>query len=189
MSNPSRFGAVLRTSLKGRHLEGHASVFGQVADIGPHYEQIGPNAFRSALSSPDADVRALFNHDPNLLLARQSSGTLKLGVDSEGLLFRLELPNTTAGNDVLELAERGDLNGASFAFVPGTVERSMFNGKRMLTHTEVRMLIDVSPVTFPAYTEASVTLRSRGLYDLTESKRSQLIRARARLTGNKGDSK
>lgn len=180
----SRFGVELRSEISGRKLTGHASVFNQVTKVPGNYEQIARSAFDRVLADPSTDVRALFNHDPNFLLGRQSSGTLRLSTDSEGLVFEVDLPNTTVGNDVRELAERGDLNGASFAFIPDDDEWSTHQGRRLRTHTSVRSLIDVSPVTFPAYTGASVSLRS--FLDFQEPTRAQLIRVRARVRNEKG---
>jgi uncharacterized protein len=54
------------------------------------------------------------------VLARTRSGTLRLAEDSKGLAFDLDVPNTSFGRDVLELAERGDIGGASFAFTVAT---------------------------------------------------------------------
>lgn len=176
-----RFGVELRAQVTKNKLTGHAAVFGQVADVGPHYEQLDRDAFTDVLKNPDTDVRALINHDANLLLGRQQSGTLRLGVDREGLEFEVDLPNTSYGNDLRELAERGDLNGASFAFVPGLDSWDRTSDRRQLrTHTSLRELIDVSAVTFPAYAGAGVALRTRS-FALVPSRRSQLIKIRHRV--------
>lgn len=182
MSDLRRFGVQLRAQVVGRKLTGHAAVFDQVADLGTQgLESLARSAFDVVLKSDTTDVRALFNHDPSLLLARQGSGTLRVGVDSEGLEFEIpDLPNTQAGNDVRELVERGDLTGASFGFVPGEDSYSRIEGRQLRTHTSVKALVDVSPVTFPAYGGASVAMRSMQ-YDAPHSGRSQLIRARARV--------
>lgn len=178
-----RFGVELRTEVrKGKILAGHASVFDQYADLGNHLERIANTAFKRAIDAPDTDVRALFNHDPNQLLGRQSSGTLRLGTDSLGLEFEVDLPDTQVGRDVQILAERGDLTGASFGFIPDEDEWTTVNGRRVRTHNSVRALVDVSPVTFPAYQGAGVAMRSMEFVRPTKnSVRSQLIRARARV--------
>ena len=59
---------------------------------------------------------ALADHDPRRVLARTKSGTLRLSEDTRGLAFDMDVPNTTAGRDILELAERSDLGGMSFGF-------------------------------------------------------------------------
>lgn len=169
----------LRAELKGNTLSGHASVFDQETYIPREgYEVIARSAFNEVLKDPDTDVRALYNHDASMLLGRQSSGTLRLGTDSEGLTFDVDLPDTTAGRDVRELLERGDLTGASFGWIPGKFDTlTRKEGGILRSHTSIKRLVDVSVVTFPAYQGASVALRSeRFETDL----RSQLIRARSR---------
>lgn len=181
MSNLLRFGVELRSELSGNTLRGYASVFDQVADLGNHLENLDRSAFSAVIADKTTDVRALYNHDPSLLLGRQSSGTLKLGTDSQGLEFEVDLPDTQLGRDIKILTERGDITGASFGFIPGEDSWSTVEGRRLRTHTSVRHLVDVSPVTFPAYDGTTVAMRSirHGVVS-TESVRSQLIRARAR---------
>jgi hypothetical protein len=181
----SRFGAELRAEVTPKGLlVGHAAVFGQVADVGANLEELAASAFTRALADKTTDVRALFNHNPDHLLGRQSSGTLRLGVDSEGLEFEVDLPDTELGRSIRVHAERGDLNGASFAFVPDEDTWSTRDGRRLRTHTSVGRLVDVSPVTFPAYEGAAVALRS-WTHDRPASVRARLIlaRHRARTSG------
>jgi HK97 family phage prohead protease len=175
-----RFGVQLRAEVTGSKLAGHAAVFDQAADMGGHLESLASTAFKRALDDPATDVRSLWNHNPDHLLGRQSSGTLRLGVDSEGLEFEVDLPDTSIGRDLRELAARGDITGASFAFVPDEDDWSTRDGRRLRTHTSVGRLLDVSPVTFPAYEGAGVALRSFPT-GRPSRVRSQLIRARARV--------
>ena len=126
-------------------------------DLGGFREIILPGAFSEVL---DNDVRALYNHDSNYLLARTASGTLELWEDEKGLGYRFEMPNTSYGNDMLELFKRGDLSQSSFGF---TVEKDswrMEDGQHVRYIERVGSLFDVSPVVYPAYTAASSGLRS-----------------------------
>lgn len=145
-------------ALEGRMVEGYASVFNSMSeDLGGFREIILPGAFSDVL---DNDVRALYNHDSNYLLARTTSGTLELKEDDKGLYYRFEMPNTSYGNDMLELFRRGDLSQSSFGF---TVEKDswrMENGQNIRYIEKVNSLFDVSPVVYPAYAAASSGLRS-----------------------------
>lgn len=168
------------TTITGNRLAGYAAVYSSPTDIGPYYEQLAPTAFRSVLGSPDLDVVGLFNHDPSMLLARTRNGSLSLSSDSTGLAFELDIPDTTVGHDVRAMIEAELITGCSFAFVPDQQEWTSHEGRDLRTHTSVGRLLDVSVVTLPAYEATSVALRSKPLPANTG--RSQLIRARARIT-------
>lgn len=145
---------------------GYAAVFNVETVIGGGLwgfrEQIAPSAFDDAITTDD--VRALFNHDPNILLGRTASGTLKLAVDKKGLRYDVDMPATQAAQDVLALVKRGDVNGSSFGFVvedDDWDESEVKTGKLPLRTIKRASLFDVSPVTFPAYPQASVSARSK----------------------------
>lgn len=146
----------------GRKLKGYAVRFGQRSeDLGGFFEEIDPQAFAVAL--PQSDLRALFNHNPSMVLGRQKAGTLRVSTDERGLAYEIDLPNTTLGRDLAESIKRGDIDGSSFSFkVPkdGSGERwERRNGKLYRVVTQVAWMGDVGPVTFPAYTSTKVSVR------------------------------
>lgn len=147
-----------------RSVSGYAALFNSASEDMGFIEVIEPGAFKNAI--PKSDVRALFNHDPNYILARTASGTLTIREDEKGLYYEFSLPNTTIGNDLREMLDRGDVNQSSFAF--SVKEQSweslkLDNGEYQYTRRikEVEQLYDVSPVTYPAYADTTVALRSR----------------------------
>tara|TARA_R110000851_G_scaffold132737_3_gene267278 strand:+ start:1443 stop:2366 length:924 start_codon:yes stop_codon:yes gene_type:complete len=148
----------LKADNESRTVEGYASVFNSMSeDLGGFREIIKPGAFTNAMND---DVRALYNHDSNYLLARTASGTLELWQDDKGLGYRFEMPNTSYGNDMLELFRRGDLSQSSFGF---TVEKDSWkleNGQQVRYIESVSSLFDVSAVVYPAYVSSSSGLRS-----------------------------
>ena len=152
-------------------MEGYAAVFEkQSEDLGGFRETIQRGAFKDAIAN--SDVRALFNHDANMILARNTSGTLRLEEDNIGLKYSFEAPNTTAGNDLLEMIRRGDINQSSFGF---TVEEDSWddsNGYMVRTIKKIKRLYDVSAVTYPAYPDATVALRSMPI-DLEEKEQNK----------------
>src|SRR3990167_4007738 len=106
-----------RESDDGATISGYAAVFNKETTIGGMWgwrEVIAPGAFDEAVDRDD--VRALFNHDPNMLLGRTLSETLALSVDSRGLKYEVMLPDTANARDVRTLIKRGDVSGSSFAF-------------------------------------------------------------------------
>jgi HK97 family phage prohead protease len=142
-----------------RRLQGYAATFGAEARIADFVETIAPGAFGASLAER-GDVLALVDHDPGRVLARTKSGTLRLTEDSRGLAFDLDVPATSVGNDLLALAERGDLGGASFAF---TVKRESWDGERRTL--EAVDLHEVSIVqSWPAYPNTLVQARSRPVF-------------------------
>ena len=148
----------LKAAVEGRTVEGYASVFNSMSeDLGGFREIILPGAFSEVL---DNDVRALYNHDSNYLLARTTSGTLEIKEDDKGLYYRFEMPNTSYGNDMLELFRRGDLSQSSFGFTVDKDSWRMEEGQHVRYIERVGSLFDVSPVVYPAYTAASSGLRS-----------------------------
>lgn len=148
--------------LDGRTLAGYAAVYGQdsreIVEHGRAFvERIAPGAFNGTLSS-GADVKLLYNHDASMPLARTRSGTLKLRSDRSGLAFETTLPDTTLGNDVRALLERGDLSGEmSFGFF---VEDESWNSKRTERLVKRAKLVEVSIVQDAAYPQTSSSLRS-----------------------------
>jgi len=148
----------VRAAKEGRTISGYALVFDQETDMGYYRERIDRQALKEANMD---DVRALFNHNSDYVLARTASNTLVLEVDDKGLRYEFEAPNTTAGNDVLEMVRRGDLSGSSFAFfVRGDKWDEKDRDTPLRTITDISEMLDVGPVTYPAYTQTSVTARS-----------------------------
>lgn len=155
----------------GRRLEGYAAVFNRPAQIGGFRETIAAGAFRASLAA-QGDILALVDHDPGRLLARTSSGTLRLAETALGLAFELDLPDTTLGRDVLALAERRDLGGMSFGFRV-TDEAWPARDQRELRAVE---LVEISVVhAFPAYADTSVTARGRPAPDAAARLRRRFL--------------
>ncbi len=138
---------------------GYGAVFNSESNnLGGFTEFISRDAFSGR---EEDDVRFLLNHDPNYIMGRTTSGTLKLRVDDKGLRYEVAIPDTSAGRDLLVSLKRGDISESSFAF---TVEDDSWeqgeNGAAVRTIKKVSRLYDVSAVTYPAYPNASVGLRS-----------------------------
>jgi len=160
---------------ESREVVGYASVFtdtdGNPAlseNLGGFREKIDPEAFNGVL---DNDVRALFNHDPNLILGRTTAGTLSLSVDERGLKYNFTAPDTTTGNDLLVNLENGNITQSSFGFI---VEEDDWdedeNGMTIRTIKKVGRLLDVSPVVYPAYPDAEAGKRSLDNYRTKKEK-------------------
>ena len=143
-------------------IRGYAAVFKRSSDPlmgGAFTEVIADGAFDDVLND---DVRALFNHDQNFVLGRRAAGTLTLTVDERGLEYVIKPPATRTVQDmVLTPIQRGDVTQSSFGFFVAEddwEERS--NGAIVRTIVKVGQLLDVSPVTYPAYRDTEAVLRS-----------------------------
>ena len=140
-----------------RIIEGYAALYDNETNIGPFKESIARGAFDDVLNDENLDVRALINHDPSLVIGRSSSGTLELTSDDIGLKYRVKLGNQQYATDLYESIQRQDISQSSFAFTIDTQQWSSDRSTRSVT--KVAQLLDVSPVTYPAYKEATVVAR------------------------------
>ena len=137
---------------------GHAAVFDSLSEnLGGWRERIAPGAFAATLA--EDDIRALINHSSNAVLGRNVAGTLQLAEDRDGLSVRIEPPDTGYARDLVTSIRRGDVSGMSIGFRTLSDEWNMEDGEPVRTLKAVR-LYDVSPVTFPAYPQTDVGLRS-----------------------------
>lgn len=148
-------------ALDGRTLSGYAAVYNQdsreIVEQGRKFvERIAPGAFNETLSA-GGDVKLYYNHDTSMPLARTRSGTLELASDRNGLKFTASLPDTTLGNDVRALIERGDLSGEmSFGFF---VSEDSWNKNRTERLVKRAQLVEISIVQDAAYPTTSSSLR------------------------------
>ncbi len=146
---------------------GHAAVFDRWSeDLGGFREKIQRGAFRKVLEQ-DPDVRFLFNHNPDLVLARTTvkngPGALELREDPKGLRSYAELAPTSLATDLRTLVKTGVVSQMSFGFTMRGGKDVWAEGEDgLLERTIVSFggLFDVSPVTFPAYPQTDASMRS-----------------------------
>lgn len=171
----TQFETKTNESGQATEIRGYGAVFNQLSEnLGGFREQIAPGAFDSVLED---DVRGLINHDSNLILGRTSAGTLRLGIDERGLNYEIDLPETSYARDLGVSMARGDISQSSFGFF---VEDDDWNedsdGRVVRTITKVGQLLDVSPVTYPAYPQTSS--EARDLVDVDDDKYQKYIETR-----------
>lgn len=163
-------GRVERREIEGEtnpEIYGVACVFEQSTDMGWYIEKVARGAFDSCDMT---DVVALMNHDDDDLLSRTTGqpDDLTLSVTNVGLEYKFKAKNECS-KEVAENISLGFIKGSSFAFRASgelweyDVIQSDGSKKDVRTITKFEKLYDVSPVTFPAYNQTSVALRSRDL--------------------------
>lgn len=160
-------------------IEGYATVFDQYsADLGGFVEIIEPGFFDDVL---DNDVRSLLNHDPNFVLGRTANKTLEISQDQTGL-YQCTYPPVVEPDvvrwaaDLMISIKRGDITQQSFAFqLKRTYRGDAVDGDewfvagdlivRRLLKGGCRALLDVSPVTYPAYPQTNVSANTRSQFN------------------------
>jgi len=156
-------------------LTGLAAVFDSMSEpLGGFTEVIKRGAFKNVLKDTSLDTRALFNHDPNMPLARTTNGTLSLRETPRGLEYTATIPaGLSYGNDLRVLLENGTITQSSFAFkMPAGGKGQDWadgpDGTLVRTITDFGALLDVSPVTYPAYRAATAGVRNETSDDFSE---------------------
>jgi hypothetical protein len=148
-----------------RHIVGYAAVFNSLSeDLGGFKEKISPGAFSSTINADD--IRALKNHNSDYVLGRNKSGTLTLSEDQRGLKIDCIPPDAQWARDLMASIDRGDIDQMSFGFRTVKDQWEGTYPEEIRTLMEVK-LFDVSPVTFPAYPDTEVGLRSLEEYRKT----------------------
>jgi HK97 family phage prohead protease len=156
-------------------IRGYAIYYNSLSrDLGGFQEIIRPGALRSALSKSDLDVRALINHDPNLVLGRSKAGTLRMQDGERGLYIEID-PNMNVSyvRDLIENMKDGNISGMSFRFYmfddfsKGQTWTKTPEGHIQREITEFGAIDDVSIVTYPAYDDASAAVRSLEAFQKT----------------------
>lgn len=143
-----------------KYIEGYFVVFNQMTNLnGPIWEEIAPEA----IADDPGDVRALFNHNMDLVLGTTGSNTLELKKDDSGLYGKIEV--NTEDTDALNAyarVKRGDVKGCSFGFIPTSEEHRSEGDKEVFRVTGLQ-LFEVSPCVFPAYPQTSINARQEQL--------------------------
>lgn len=150
-------------------IEGRAAKYNSRTVIaGLFEEEVLPGAFDDVLND---DVRCLFNHDPNMILARSQNGkgTLELFLADDGLGYRYNTPDRTYAKDLDDAIRTGDVSQSSFGFEVKKDKWTQREGQLPLRQIEkFSRLHDVSPVTYPAYADATVGKRSLDVYNASK---------------------
>jgi hypothetical protein len=142
-------------------IRGYAAVFeSESQDLGGFHEIVERGAFDEVMRS-NPDVFGKYNHER--VIGRTTSGTMRLTVDDRGLRYEIDPPRAAA--DVVELIERGDVRGSSFAFRSSPKDETWTrdaSGRMIRRIKKFSFLGDAGPVDTPAYlaTETYVSKRA-----------------------------
>ena len=168
----------------GHFLSGRPIVYGERTNLGWYDEIIE----QGALDFTDLkDVRFLVNHNTDMIpLARSrnnnENSTMQLSVDVDGLGIRVDLDteNNADAKSLYSAVGRGDITGMSFMFIVDKDSWDDVDTEHPLRHVRsIRQVMEVSAVTFPAYSQTSI--QTRGLSDALDSAKESLDSEKARL--------
>lgn len=139
-----------------RRIYQRAVPYGELSvDLGGWREVIVAGAFPI-----DGDIRALWQHESAMVLGRTIAGTLELREEESGIYAESTPPDTGWARDALISIERGDVTGSSFGFYVDEDEW-ILTEREVIRRVKRGRLIEVSPVTFPAYPTTSTSVRDR----------------------------
>ena len=168
---------------RGSYLEGTPIVYEEWTDLGWYDEKIADGA----LADTDLkDVRFLVNHNTDMIpLARSrnnnENSTMQMSVeDGVGMHIRVHLDteNNAEAKALYSAVQRGDISGMSFMFlVDGDSWEEIESDHPRRTITEIKKVMEVSAVTFPAYEQTSIS--TRGLDEALDNAKSSLEKVKA----------
>ena len=147
---------------EGNKAVGYAIVYNKDSDLlldkkEPYTEIIMPGAVQNL----NGDIRALYEHNPEHLLGKTGSGTLRLKEDPTGVQYEIDLPDTQKGKDVKELLSRKDISGASFRmFVQPGGDKWVRRAGKLVREIYKMMIDEISLVSTPVYPDTTAALRS-----------------------------
>lgn len=167
----------------GSLITGRPIVYNSRTDLGWFDEVIEIGALDGADLT---DVRFLVNHDTSripLARSRRNNGnsTMQLSVDMDGMSIRVQLDteNNSEARALYSAVQRGDISGMSFMF---SIDEERWEDLRSEHPTrfisKIGSVVEVSAVTFPAYSSTSIDARGE---EALESARSALESARRQM--------
>lgn len=143
-----------------KQIQGYAIIFDTLSiDLGGFFEEIDS----TALDGVDlSDIKLIYAHENNQILARTDAGNLQVKVDDKGVFFIADLADTTLANDVYNNIQAGNLKGMSFGFTiadGGDKWVRQPNGKLLHEVTQIGILGELTVTAWPAYPSTSVELK------------------------------
>lgn len=154
----------------GNIITGRPIVYNSRTDLGFFDEIIE----RGALENTDlTDVRFLVNHDISkipLARSRRNNGnsTMHLTVDDDGMGIRvtLDTENNSEARALYSAVQRGDITGMSFMFgIDGEEWENLDTDHPTRRIKNISTVVEVSAVTFPAYSDTTINARSKEALD------------------------
>lgn len=153
----------------GNTLVGYGAVFNEPTRIdsweGTFDEVIAPGAFRKTIAERGAAVKVLYDHGFDPSIGNKPIATVEtLEEDDNGLMLRAEFIDRPYAEDIKAAVEAGAIDGMSFRFNVVKDEWDESGDVPLRTLREVKLL-ELGPVTFPAYSATTAGVRSQAVYE------------------------
>lgn len=164
-------------------VEGYASTFDKylllTIDGEDYFERIEPTAFDNADLS---DVVFRVDHE-GPVYARSSAGSVEIWHDEHGLGQRADLGRTQRARDLFADIKVGNYPQMSFAFVVADDGDYFDMATNTRVITRIDKVFDVSPVSFPANPNTSLSVSTRDYFNgVIEMKRAERLEREKRET-------
>lgn len=145
------------------------------------WEEIAPEAITESFEH----VKALYNHNMDIVLGSVQNKTLSLEKTSTGLRGIIEI-NQADPDAVGAYAriKRGDIKGCSFGFMPVAEEYRSEGGRDIFRVTALE-LYEVSPCVFPAYPQTTIEARKKDLKEIQVRNRKEKMQSKDGLRERK----
>ena len=164
----------------GDYVTGRPIVYNSRTDIGSFDEIIEAGALDNA---DLRDVKFLVNHNMDMIpLARSrnnnANSTMQMTIDGDGMNIRVNLDteNNSEARNLYSAIKRGDIDGMSFMFTVDGDSWDALESNHPTRHiNKIGKVFEVSAVTFPAYSETSISARTA---ETLESARATLESAK-----------
>lgn len=164
----------------GDYVTGRPIVYNSRTDIGWFDEIIEAGALDNA---DLRDVKFLVNHNTDMIpLARSRNNnvnsTMQMTIDGDGMNIRVNLDteNNSEARNLYSAIKRGDIDGMSFMFTVDGDSWDALESDHPTRHiNKIGKVFEVSAVTFPAYSETSISARTA---ETLESARATLESAK-----------
>ena len=152
----------------GNTLVGYAAVFNNPTRIdsweGRFDEIIAPGAFTKTIVERGSAIKVLYDHGFDPSIGNKPIATIEsLTEDDTGLLLRAAFIDRPYAEDIKAAVAAGAIDGMSFRFNVVKDEWDDTGDVPVRTVRELKVL-ELGPVTFPAYTATTAGVRSQAMF-------------------------
>lgn len=142
-----------------RHITGIAVPYGQQTELWRDYYEVFERGSLSESLEND-DIRILYNHNDDIVLARKGAGTVTFEDRENGVFVDMIVNESDSqAMDIYARVKRGDIPGWSIGFIPEKEEPEYRADSSVLNHIKKARTVEFSVCPFPAYSQTEISAR------------------------------